>query len=777
MWKNKTNGTGVMNNPIDPKLYQEVEKFGARDMEICMQCATCSASCPLSTGFNTFPRKIYRYLQLGLKDKLLSSPEPWLCYYCGECNKDCPRGAEPAETMMATRRWLTTQYDWTGLAKRFYLSETWELGALGFLALVIILLFTFFHGPIITDRVSVNTFVPVIWIEIGDLTIAFLLTAFLMSNAFRMYRLIMSDTKIPLKLYITEAKAFVLHFMTQKRWRECGEDKSRWLKHFLLVTGYMTMMTLIIVFIRWFQVDDSSWHFTSIFGYYATGVLLFITVEMFRSRLKKEEAIHRYSELSDWLFLILLFFTTLTGIIMHIFRLAGWPMGTYVSYVIHLAVAVPMLVIEVPFGKWSHLFYRPLAIFLTTLKEKASQDSDIKIEEVMTEVEEIFMSCLQCGTCTSLCPWNRVSSFSPRHILRQLTMNTGTVENLDRAVWTCVTCDTCGSNCPRGIDIIDVIRTVRTLNVTHGNMPEHFEVPMASLKAEGNPWNGARIQRMDWAKDLTIPAFKSDHEYCLFNCCTTAYDSSPSRTVMKSGQALPRLLEYAGVSFGTLGTEESCCGDQAHSIGATDISSGLVQKNTEMFSRAGVDKILTVSPHCFNAFKNNYAGLKENMKIEHYTELLDRLIQKNRLNPVMENNDIVTYHDPCYLGRHHGIFEAPRRVLNSIPGLTLIEMSGNRENSICCGGGGGGAWSSDPGIQRFGVLRVQEALDTGAGVIATACPYCIRMLSNAVEVLGVTDRIVVRDLAELLLESVEMDEETEPAEYDVADAGQEVYHV
>ena len=124
-----------MNYSIDPKLYQEVEKFGAMDMEVCMQCGTCSASCPLSSGTNPFPRKIYRYLQLGLKDKLLKSPEPWLCYYCGECNKDCPRGAEPAETMMATRRWLTAQYDWTGLARRFYLSEAWEIGALGFVAL------------------------------------------------------------------------------------------------------------------------------------------------------------------------------------------------------------------------------------------------------------------------------------------------------------------------------------------------------------------------------------------------------------------------------------------------------------------------------------------------------------------------------------------------------------------------------------------------------------------------------------------------------------------
>jgi len=762
-----------MDTSIDPELYREVEKFGARDMEICMQCGNCSASCPLSEGTNPFPRKIYRYLQLGLKDKLLKSPVPWLCYYCGECNKDCPREAEPAETMMATRRWLTTQYDWTGLAKRFYLSAAWEIGALAVLAFVIILFFSLFHGPIITDRVSVNSFAPVMWIEIGDLVMAAILSAFLLSNAFRMYRFIMSDTKVPLSLYITEAKTFVLNFMTQKRWRQCGEDRSRWLKHFILVTGYMIMMTLVIVFIRWFQVDDSSWHFTSIFGYYATGVLLVITVEMFRSRLKKEESIHRYSELSDWLFLILLFLTTLTGIIMHGLRLAGWPMGTYVMYVIHLAVAVPMLVIEVPFGKWSHLFYRPLALFLAVVKEKAAKDSHVAVEDVLAEVGETFMSCLQCGTCTSLCPWNLVSSYSPRQILRNLALETGSEQSVDQAVWSCVTCNACGVNCPRGIEIIDVMKAVRGLNVTSGRIPEYFEPPLDSLKYNGNPWSGVRDKRLEWAGDLIIPAFTPEHDYCLFTCCTTAYDPS-SR---EAGRALPQLLEYAGISFGTLGTEENCCGDQAHKIGATEIFSELALKNTELFLGAGVEKILTTSPHCLNAFKNNYAELKDSVSSEHYTELLDRVVKEGRLKPILEAASTVTYHDPCYLGRHNSIYEAPRRILQSIPGLELVEMPNNRKRSLCCGGGGGGAWSDDTLGQGFGVLRVKEALSTGAEVIATACPYCIRMLNDGVKELGAENQIVVKDIAELLLQSVLMSDETSIKERLDLGFDQEVRHV
>ena len=762
-----------MNESVDAKLYQEVAQFGATDMEICMQCGICSASCPLSSGNNPFPRKIYRYLQLGLKDKLLKSPEPWLCYYCGECNKDCPRGAEPAETMMATRRWLTTQYDWTGLAKRLYLSEKWEFGALGFVSLLIILLFTFFHGPIITDRVAVNSFAPVAWIEIGDLVMAAILSTFLLSNAFRMFRFIMDGTKVPFWLYLTQAKAFVLHFLTQKRWRECGEDRSRWIKHLLLVTGYLTMMTLVIVFIRWFQVDGRHWHFTSLFGYYATAVLLIITVEMFRSRRKKQETIHRYSHLSDWLFLILLFFTAFTGILMHLVRIAGWPMGTYVMYVIHLAVAVPMLVIEVPFGKWSHLFYRPLAVFLATVKEKASKDSSVHVEDVKAEIGETFLTCLQCGTCTSICPVNLISSYSPRQILRQLAMKTGTEQSVDQAVWSCFTCNACGVNCPRGIPIIEVIKAVRGLNVAGGRIPESFEAPLNSLKENGNPWGGLRENRTEWAKDLDLPAFKAEHEYCLFTCCTTAYDPG----IRKAGQALPRLLEYAGVSFGSLGTEENCCGDQAHKIGAGDIFSELSRKNTELFLRADVRKILTVSPHCLNAFKNLYTDLRGFAGAGHYSELLDRLLAEGRLKPALEVASVVTYHDPCYLGRHNGIYEAPRRVLQSIPGLKLVEMTNNRESSLCCGGGGGGAWNDFPYRQNLGVLRIKEALGTGAEMIATACPYCIRMLDHAVRELRVEKQIAVCDLAELLLRSVMVRDETTVIGHIDLGISREVCHV
>ena len=490
-------------------------------MEICMQCGNCSAACALSSDHTSFPRKIYRYLQLGLRDKLLEAPEPWLCYYCGDCNTDCPREAEPAETMMATRRWLTTQYDWTGLSKRFYLSEKWEYGALGVVALFVILLFVLFHGEIKTDEMAVNTFAPVHWVEFGDLAMAFILAALLLSNGFRMHRLIMQGTKIPLSMYASEAKAFILHFLTQKRWRTCGDNKRRWLVHFVLVSGYLTMLTLVIVFLRWLQVDDTSWHISSLFGYYATGTLLYCTVEMYRSRKKKEEVMHRFSHGSDWLFIKLLFLTTVTGILMHLFRLANWPIGTYVIYVIHLAIAVPMLVIEVPFGKWSHLFYRPFAIFLTTLKAKAQKASAIEEKTIEEDVGEIFKACMQCGTCTSTCPAVSIKSYSPRSILRNISIHRASDINVDTAAWDCVSCNHCVEQCPRGIGILELIKSVRRQVVQSGALPKYFNGVVNALKQEGNPWGGKRENRSTWTEKQIPCLYAGDGIlplYMLYNC-------------------------------------------------------------------------------------------------------------------------------------------------------------------------------------------------------------------------------------------------------------------
>ncbi|MGB9609593.1 MAG: 4Fe-4S dicluster domain-containing protein [Bryobacteraceae bacterium] len=365
---------------VDPNLHREIDSFGGHDVGLCMNCGNCTAICPLSEESGaSFPRRIIHLLQVGRVDKLLQTADPWLCYYCGECSESCPRDANPGETMMATRRYLTARYDWTGLAGLFYKSAAAEITALVLVGLFVVALFSVFHGPAVTDHVELNSFAPVRWVEFGDLVMAAILTFFLLTNALRMAWNFMGGAqllKISPLVYLQQVPAFLVHFFTQKRWRRCGSKRSkrRWLKHVVLVSGYLSMLTLVLVLLRWFQTDEIHpfYHPQRLWGYYATGALLYATLDFMISRWRKEEPIHRFSEASDWIFLIMLFLTALTGIIMHALRIAGLPLATYVSYVIHLAIAVPMLVVEVPFGKWAHLLYRPLAIYLTSVKQAAA---------------------------------------------------------------------------------------------------------------------------------------------------------------------------------------------------------------------------------------------------------------------------------------------------------------------------------------------------------------------------------------------------------------------
>ena len=361
-----------MSTTVNPELHREIAEFGNQDMMQCINCGNCTAVCSLSGDDAVFPRKTIRYIQLGLEDRLKASTEPWLCYYCGECSETCPQQANPGEIMMTMRRWLTAQYDWTGLARKLYLSKTWEIVALVCVAAFVVGLFVLFHGPMVMDGVELNTFAPVVWVELGDWIMALLLGTPLLTNVYRMHRYVMRNERIPISFYFQELKTLILHAATQKRWREC-DTPTWWLRHFLLVTGYLTMLVLVVVFLRWFQTDGSEWRSLDLLGYYATGVLMFVTGEAIVSRLRRREEIHKHSHSTDWMFLILLFLTSLTGILVHGFRLTGLPLLTYCTYVVHLAIAVPMLVIEVPFGKWSHLAYRPIAMYFTNIKRRMGQ--------------------------------------------------------------------------------------------------------------------------------------------------------------------------------------------------------------------------------------------------------------------------------------------------------------------------------------------------------------------------------------------------------------------
>ena len=364
-----------MSTRVDPDLLLELKQYGDIKVEACFNCGNCTATCPLSTDATPFPRNNIRLLQLGLKEQLLQSPDPWLCYYCGDCSQSCPRGAEPGEAQMTMRRWLTAQYDWTGLARKFYTSMVWEIGSIILVGAFIVLLFALFHGPMVTEQVELNTFAPAHIIHIGDWIMAGLLLFFLLSNSFRMYLFVMrrgTEIKIPFSLYVTEAWNLVYQFFTQERFSKC-DDRRPWINHLILVSGYILMLLLVVFFLQWFQTDNiyPIYHPQRWIGYYATLAILYGAGLAVWGRIKKDIQMHRFSHPSDWIFPILLIIGAVTGILVHAFRYLGWPLSTYYIYVIHLAFMVPMLVLEVPFGKWSHLAYRPLAVYFQIVKEKA----------------------------------------------------------------------------------------------------------------------------------------------------------------------------------------------------------------------------------------------------------------------------------------------------------------------------------------------------------------------------------------------------------------------
>jgi len=379
-----------MATSIDPDFLVQLKKYGVKDAATCFNCGNCTAVCSLSTENTPFPRKIIRYLQIGAIDKLLQSPEPWLCYYCGDCSDTCPREANPGEVMMGLRRYLTARYDRFCISRLFYTSKLFEILAILFIAGLVGLGFYLFHGPIITNRVALNQFASSHVIELLDLVMLAVLSFFLLTNARTMAKSILGDPDqykktpdedekgwngIPISLYLRELKELFVHFLTQKRFKACGsiEQRTQWFVHLLIMSGYSTIFILVVVFLRWFQHDEilPLWSPVRLLGYYGTFALLYGTTYAIIGRLKKSKTVYKHSHASDWAFLILLWLTTFTGILIHIAMLLEMPLSTYTIYVIHMMIAVPMLVLEVPFAKWAHLLYRPLSLYLMRVKKRA----------------------------------------------------------------------------------------------------------------------------------------------------------------------------------------------------------------------------------------------------------------------------------------------------------------------------------------------------------------------------------------------------------------------
>jgi Fe-S oxidoreductase len=370
------------------------------------------------------------------------------------------------------------------------------------------------------------------------------------------------------------------------------------------------------------------------------------------------------------------------------------------------------------------------------------------IKEAGGEADKL---CYQCGKCDTVCPWNRVRKFFVRRMIHQAKFGVVPFESED--LWFCVTCRKCVDQCPRGVEIIDVMRAMRRLLVPDGVVPAsipNLRGIMTSLASVGNPWGQEPEARANWAKDLSVKEFTEGTETLYFPCCYPSYEPR----LKKVSQATATLLNNAGVDYGVLGSKEMCCGESVRKAGNEDLFKRLARENIKTFIDSGVRKIVASSPHCYHTFKNEYSEYKVNFEVIHISQYLLELIKKRKLQFTKEYPKKVTYHDPCYLGRHNGIYEEPREVLRKIPGLELIEMPESRQESLCCGMGGGRIWMETAKGERFSDLRLQQAMGVGAEVLVTACPYCISQFEDSRLTLKESETLQIKDLTEVIQEVI-----------------------
>jgi Fe-S oxidoreductase len=371
------------------------------------------------------------------------------------------------------------------------------------------------------------------------------------------------------------------------------------------------------------------------------------------------------------------------------------------------------------------------------------------VDEIMEAGGDAFRFCFQCGLCDAVCPWNRVRQFSIRKIIREATFGLTEIDGED--IWRCTTCGRCPDRCPRGVKQIEVGVSLRRVASEYEVFPASVRsarTARASLISEGNPLQGERQKRADWAKNLPVKPYAEGMEILYFVGCYFSYDPRMKRVA----RATVDILNKAGVDFGILGNDENCCGESIRKTGSEKVFKKLARDNIKTFIDRGVKRLVVSSPHCLHTFKNEYPEFMVNFEVLHLSQYLMELVETGRLELSGEYAKKVTYHDPCYMGRHNDIYTAPRDILGMIKGLELVEMVDSHQDSLCCGGGGGRIWMDTPQEERFSDLRLHQARETGAQVLATACPYCITNFEESRLNLEYEDVLEVKDIAEIVSE-------------------------
>ncbi len=379
-----------------------------------------------------------------------------------------------------------------------------------------------------------------------------------------------------------------------------------------------------------------------------------------------------------------------------------------------------------------------------------------------------FFACTECGRCQDVCPaHNTLKPLTPKMLILDLKENllqnkgpilsgndesVGPIMNRDvteDVIWSCTTCRSCETACPVYIEHTDKIFEIRRNQVMmEGKFPKELQSVFRNLETYGSPWPIDPTQRGKWAEEVGAKTVEQEPkaEVVIWAGCAGAYDERYKK-VLKS---FASLLKKAGVKFAVLGSEERCTGDSARRAGNELLFQTLARDNISMLNRNGVTRIVTPCPHCFNTLKNDYPELGGKFEVHHHTEYLAELIREGKLKPSKEIAETVTIHDSCYLGRWNGIYEAPRKVLGSLPFLRVVEMKQHHEEAMCCGAGGGRMWMEERIGKRINTVRTEQALDTNAGIVASSCPFCMTMFEDSLKQKQLGKKVRVADIAELL---------------------------
>jgi Fe-S oxidoreductase len=354
-----------------------------------------------------------------------------------------------------------------------------------------------------------------------------------------------------------------------------------------------------------------------------------------------------------------------------------------------------------------------------------------------------LLECIQCGVCTGSCPVSRKASLNIRRYMREVALTGKLTIHPQNELWSCTTCSTCGIRCPKDLNPYEFLIDIRSMAVEGGQIPPTIRDALESVFKNGNPWGRIRTKRKEWTQGLNIKHISQSAEKLYFVGCTPSYDPR-TQEVAKS---LVKCFKKAGVDFGILGEEENCCGGEVYGIGEKGLFEFLVEENMKIFNKYNIKQVVTSCPHAFHAFKNRYG--QTSFEVQHHTQLLASLIENGKLTFSKKVNKKVIYHDPCFLGKQNGVYDEPRKVIESVQGVTLLEFDRSRERSLCCEGGGGRMWIDIPG-PRLAEIRVRDAVDSGAEILVTACPFCLLTLEDAVKTTGFEGKIQVLDIAELL---------------------------